>query len=158
MICRLTGSIRLDQDTSQQTNPEQFDPEEELRDYGSLAINLPVFCVSSRTYQSFRSPVRRGEVQIPGFDTPEATEIPQLISHAKKLTETRRTQASNRFLNGFLQNINSLYLWVTQGQDELELADEETQAQVDSIKSSLVGLEKVYRPRPYRHIFLMSCR
>ncbi|RYO85874.1 hypothetical protein DL762_005021 [Monosporascus cannonballus] len=83
---------KLDEEFSQQPNPESFDPEDEQRDYGSLATGLPVFCISSRAYQSLSNLSDNGN-QMLGFESPETTEIPQLIEHAKKLTESRRAQA-----------------------------------------------------------------
>lgn len=112
------------------------------RDYDSLANNLPVFCVSSKGYQSLLNLDRDGNL-ILGFESPEATEIPQLIVHAKKLTESRRAYACVQFLNGLLQNMISLRLWVTEDEDEVILTDEEKQAQIDQVKAALVSLEKV---------------
>lgn len=119
-----------------------FDPEEELRDYDDLADKLPVFCVSSRAYQSLCG-IIQPRIETPGFEDAEATEVPQLISHAKKLTEIRRAHACVQFLNDFLQNMNSLHLWVMQDDNEIHLTDMEKQAQVDNVKSALVTLENV---------------
>ncbi|RYP45152.1 hypothetical protein DL768_008470 [Monosporascus sp. mg162] len=123
------GLKELDEEFSQQANPESFDPEDEQRDYGSLAAGLPVFCISSRAYQSL-SNLSDNENPMLGFESPETTEIPQLIEHAKRLTESRRTQAYGQFLNSFLQNMNSLYIWVSQDEGEVQLTDEEKQAQL----------------------------
>ncbi|RYP90460.1 hypothetical protein DL770_003433 [Monosporascus sp. CRB-9-2] len=134
------GLKELDEEFSQQANPESFDPEDEQRDYGSLAAGLPVFCISSRAYQSL-SNLSDNENPMLGFESSGATEIPQLIEHAKRLTESRRTQAYGQFLNSFLQNMNSLYIWVSQDEGEVQLTDEEKQAQVDNVKAAL-GFEK----------------
>ncbi|RYP81934.1 hypothetical protein DL769_001778 [Monosporascus sp. CRB-8-3] len=130
------GLKELDEEFSQQANPESFDPEDEQRDYGSLATGLPVFCISSRAYQAL-SNLSDNENPMLGFESSEATEIPQLIEHAKKITESRRSQAYGQFLNSFLQNMNSLYIWVSQDEGEVQLTDEEKQAQIDNVKAAL---------------------
>ncbi|RYP15066.1 hypothetical protein DL765_005960 [Monosporascus sp. GIB2] len=130
------GLKELDEEFSQQANPESFDPEDEQRDYDSLATGLPVFCISSLAYQSLSNLSDNGN-PMRGFESPEATEIPQLIEHAKKLTENRRAQAYGQFLNSFLQNMNSLYIWVSQDEGDVQLTDEEKQAQVDNVKAAL---------------------
>ncbi|RYP69257.1 hypothetical protein DL771_006225 [Monosporascus sp. 5C6A] len=130
------GLKELDEEFSQQANAESFDPDDEQRDYGSLARGLPVFCISSRAYQSLSNLSGNGNPML-GFESSEATEIPQLIEHAKKLTESRRAQAYGQFLNSFLQNMNSLYIWLSQDEGEVQLTDEEKQAQVDNVKAAL---------------------
>lgn len=107
-----------------------------------MANKLRVFCVSSRAYQSLCGLVRTRTPCL-GLETREATGIPQLISHAKTLTESQRTHTCVQFLNDLLQNMNSLRLWAVQDNDEICLTDEEKQAQVDSVKSALMALEKV---------------
>ncbi|RYP01889.1 hypothetical protein DL764_006036 [Monosporascus ibericus] len=130
------GLKELDDEFSQQANPESFDPEDEQRDYRSLAAGLPVFCISSRAYQSLPN-LSDNQNPMLGFESSEATEIPQLIEHAKRLTESRRTQAYGQFLSSFLQGMNSLYIWVSQDEGEVQLTDEEKQAQVENVKAAL---------------------
>ncbi|RYP36810.1 hypothetical protein DL767_003200 [Monosporascus sp. MG133] len=135
------GLKELDQEFSQQLNPESFDPEEEQRDYDSLAKRLPVFCISSRAYQSLCG-LFDNKDRVPGFEDYKATEMPQLIEHTKKLTESRRAHTYAQFLNSFLQTMNSLHIWISQDGGGIQLTDEEKQAHVDNIKAALLSLEK----------------
>lgn len=46
----------LDQENGEEDDPDNFDPDEDMRDYKEVAESLPVFCVSSRAYQKFVDP------------------------------------------------------------------------------------------------------
>ena len=45
------GIKELDQENAEEEDPDNFDPEEDIRDYDEVARTLPVFCVSSKAYQ-----------------------------------------------------------------------------------------------------------
>lgn len=45
------GIRELDQENAEEEDPDNFDPQGEIRDYDEVARTLPVFCVSSRAYQ-----------------------------------------------------------------------------------------------------------
>jgi DNA repair exonuclease SbcCD ATPase subunit len=45
------GIREMDNEIQEEENPDNFDPEDEVRDYQQVAESLPVFCVSSRAYQ-----------------------------------------------------------------------------------------------------------
>lgn len=45
------GIKEMDIETQEEENPDDFDPEDEIRDYEKVAQSLPVFCVSSRAFQ-----------------------------------------------------------------------------------------------------------
>ncbi|CAJ2506164.1 Uu.00g002940.m01.CDS01 [Anthostomella pinea] len=135
------GLKELDQDSSQGENPAACDPEHEVRDYNQVARSLPVFCVSSRAYQEKCGRLDT-EDQFEGFETPETTEIPQLIAHAKKSTEARCISNDKAFLNDLLQVLNSLFIWSSKSDFEIPLTDEEKKDEMASVKFALVGLEK----------------
>lgn len=104
-------SIReLDRDIAQ--HKPDFDPNIDERDYDALAKSLAVFCVSSRAYQVLQGRFA-GEQLIPGFRTPEHTEITQLQAHCIKSTEAERRRNSNQYLNNLDQLLNSLRLWAS---------------------------------------------
>jgi hypothetical protein len=65
-------------ENAMEEDEENFNPEEELRDYDEVAKSLPVFCVSSRAYQKLCGRLQKDE-KVPGFKTPEETEVSRLI-------------------------------------------------------------------------------
>lgn len=73
------GIKELDQENAAEEEDENFDPDEELRDYEEVARSLPVFCVSSRAYQKLSGRLQR-EAPVPGFSAPEETEVSRSLS------------------------------------------------------------------------------
>lgn len=92
------------------SDPDNFDPTQDARDYDQVARNLPVFCVSSRAYQKLEGRFKKDK-DVPGFEDAEQTEIPQLQAHCKKLTVNGRQAGCRRFLNSLTQLLTSLGLW-----------------------------------------------
>jgi hypothetical protein len=76
------GIKELDMENAMEEDEENFNPEEELRDYDEVAKSLPVFCVSSRAYQKICGRLQKDE-EVPGFKTAEETEVSRLI-HSKR--------------------------------------------------------------------------
>jgi Dynamin family len=103
------GIKELDHEVAEETDAPNFNPEVDFRDYDEVAESLPVFCVSSRAYQKLQGRFRK-EANVPGFQTIEETEIPQLQAHCKKLTEASRRRNCQRLLNGIDQLFNTLRL------------------------------------------------
>ena len=106
------GIKELDQELAAERNEENFNPDDELRDYEQVASSLPVFCVSSRAYQKLQGRLAK-DAPVPGFRTVEETEIPQLQAHCRKITEAGRKTNSQRFLTNLNQLTNSLHLWAS---------------------------------------------
>lgn len=106
------GIKELDQENAAEENPDAFDPDEELRDYGEVASALPVFCVSSRAYQKLSGRLRK-DGGVNGFTSLSQTEIPQLQAHCRKLTEAGRLQDCRVFLNNLSRLLTSLSLWAS---------------------------------------------
>ncbi|KAG4025453.1 hypothetical protein MFRU_058g00360 [Monilinia fructicola] len=104
------GIKELDNINAEEEDEENFDPEDEIRDYEAVARSLPVFCVSSRAYQQLNGRLQK-DAKIPGFRHVEETEIPQLKAHCKKLTEASRSANCRRFLNSLVQIVLSISLW-----------------------------------------------
>ncbi|OKL63903.1 hypothetical protein UA08_00258 [Talaromyces atroroseus] len=103
------GIEELDHELAEEVDASNFNPEIDVRDYDEVAKALPVFCVSSRAYQKLQGRFQK-EAHVPGFQTIEETEIPQLQAHCKRLTEASRKRNCQRFLNGVDQFFNSLRL------------------------------------------------
>ncbi|CZR50756.1 uncharacterized protein PAC_00630 [Phialocephala subalpina] len=134
------GIRELDQEAAQEEDPDQFDPEKELRDYDEVANSLPVFCVSSRAYQKVQGRLQRDK-DVPGFRSAEETEVPQLQGHCKKLTEAGRASNCRVFLTNLCQFLNSLGLWATNDGTGLKLTDTQLAAETRFLKTRLQTLE-----------------
>jgi hypothetical protein len=136
------GIKELDQENAAEEDEENFNPDEDLRDYDEVAQSLPVFCVSSRAYQKLCGRlVKDGDV--PGFRTLEETEIPQLQAHCRKLTEGGRIQTCRTFLLNLCQQLNTFSFWAADDGTGLQLSDEEKRKQVNYLGKRLKELEKV---------------
>jgi GTPase SAR1 family protein len=106
------GIRELDQENVAEENPDEFDPEEDFRDYDKVASSLSVFCVSSRAYQKLSGRLQK-DGDINGFTTLSQTEIPQLQAHCRKLTEAGRQEGCRTFLNSLSRLLTSLSLWAS---------------------------------------------
>jgi regulator of replication initiation timing len=73
------GIKELDQENAAEEDEENFNPDEELRDYDEVARSLPVFCVSSRAYQKLCGRMQK-DGSVPGFKTPEETEVSAFVT------------------------------------------------------------------------------
>ncbi|EME89341.1 uncharacterized protein MYCFIDRAFT_10329, partial [Pseudocercospora fijiensis CIRAD86] len=104
------GVRELDMETAEEEDPDNFDPEIDIRDYEKVAESLPVYCVSSRAYQKLSGRLKRDN-DVPGFTDIKETEIPALQAHCKKLTEAGRQATCSRFLNSVKQLLTSLQIW-----------------------------------------------
>jgi hypothetical protein len=60
------GIKELDQENAAEEDEDNFNPDEELRDYDKVAESLPVFCVSSRAYQKMSGRLAKDD-GVPGF-------------------------------------------------------------------------------------------
>jgi ribosome biogenesis GTPase A len=135
-----SGIRELDHELAEETDASNFNPDVDVRDYDKIAQSLPVFCVSSRAYQKLSGRFQK-EATVPGFQTVEETEVPQLQAHCKKLTEASREANSRRFLNTLDQLLNSLRL-VTSS-DGLQVTDKQKAARAAIVESAYNQLDKV---------------
>ncbi|EAW12439.1 uncharacterized protein ACLA_064100 [Aspergillus clavatus NRRL 1] len=136
------GVKELDQELAEEEDAANFNPDVDARDYDKVAQSLPVFCVSSRGYQKLQGRLRK-EADIPGFQTVEETEIPQLQAHCKKLTEVSRESNSRRFLNSLNQLLNSLRLWSSPDRHGSHLTDAQKARQSTMIQDKIQKLESI---------------
>ena len=136
------GVKELDQELAEEEDAANFNPDIDARDYVEVAKSLPVFCVSSRGYQRLRGRLRK-EADVPGFQSVEETEVPQLQAHCKKLTEVSREANSRRFLNSLSQLLNSLRLWSSPDGDGSHLTDGEKTKQNTMVQNKIQKLESV---------------
>ncbi|GIJ86574.1 hypothetical protein Asppvi_005463 [Aspergillus pseudoviridinutans] len=136
------GVKELDQELAEEEDAANFNPDVDARDYDQVAKSLPVFCVSSRGYQKLRGRLRK-EADVPGFQSVEETEVPQLQAHCKKLTEVSREANSRRFLNSLSQLLNSLRLWSSPAGDGSHLTDSEKARQNTMVQNKIQKLESV---------------
>jgi hypothetical protein len=135
------GIKELDQENAAEEDEENFNPDEELRDYDQVASSLPVYCVSSRAYQKLCGRLQK-DSDVPGFKTLEETEIPQLQAHCKKLTEAGRIQSCKNFLLDLNRLLNTFSLWACDDGNGLKLSDDQKRSQVAYLNGRLEQLEK----------------
>lgn len=69
-----TGIKELDMENAEEEDEENFNPDEDIRDYDAVARSLPVFCVSSRAYQQLNGRLKK-DAKIPGFRNVQETEV-----------------------------------------------------------------------------------
>ncbi|EED18160.1 conserved hypothetical protein [Talaromyces stipitatus ATCC 10500] len=134
-----SGIRELDHELAEETDASSFNPDVDVRDYDKVAQSLPVFCVSSRAYQKLQGRFQK-EANVPGFQTIEETEVPQLQAHCKKLTEASREANSRRFLNNLDQLLNSLRLLASS--DSLQVTDKQKATRAAIVESTYNQLDK----------------
>jgi hypothetical protein len=134
---------RLDQENAAEEDEANFDPEVDLRDYDAVAASLPVFCVSSRAFQKLSGRLQKDDFNGGGFQSVDDTEIPQLQSHAKKLTEAGRAANSRRFLNSLMQLLNSMTMWASDDGTGSNLSDAEKSKEDMRLRKQLQAMEQV---------------
>ncbi|KAK4236644.1 hypothetical protein C8A03DRAFT_16733 [Achaetomium macrosporum] len=136
------GIKELDQENAAEEDEANFDPEVDLRDYNAVAESLPVFCVSSRAFQKLSGRLQKDDFNAGGFQSVDDTEIPQLQSHAKKLTETGRAANSRRFLNNLMQLLNSMTMWASDDGTGSNLSDAERAREETRLRKRLLKMEQ----------------
>ncbi|MCJ1387289.1 hypothetical protein MMC18_000130 [Xylographa bjoerkii] len=134
------GMKELDQEIAAEDDEENFNPEADIRDYDEVARSLPVFCVSSRGYQKLQGRLKK-DPAVPGFQSLEQTEIPQLQAHCKQLTVAGRTAACKRFMTNISQLLNSLNLWASNDGTGAYLTPEQRAKEAKFLQKSLENLE-----------------
>ncbi len=135
------GIKELDQENAAEEDEENFNPDEELRDYDEVARTLPVYCVSSRAYQKLCGRMVKDQA-VAGFTRKEETEIPQLQAHCKKLTESGRTVTCRQFLNALNQLLISVRLWASSNRKASHLSSAHRRAEAEFVLEELAKLEK----------------
>jgi hypothetical protein len=113
-----------------------------MRDYAEVAASLPVFCVSSTAYQTLSGRFR-GDGDVPGFDNKDITEIPKLQQHAILMTEKARANAAKKFLNAFVERLNSLSIWARDMNTQVLLSDGEKKVEMAYLQGVTDQLLKV---------------
>lgn len=136
------GIKELDQELAVEDDEEHFDPSIEIRDYDEVARSLPVFCVSSRGYQKLQGRLRQ-DPTVSGFKAIEETEMPQLQTHCRQLTEKGRTASCKRFLNNLSQLLNSMSLWASSDGTGRDLTEHQKAKEASVLQGSLKKLESV---------------
>jgi hypothetical protein len=135
------GIKELDQENAAEEDEDNFNPDEEIRDYDEVAEALPVFCVSSRAYQKMCGRLAKDDA-VPGFNTPEETEVPQLQAHCKKLTEAGRVQSTRVFLRSLCQQLTTFTLWASNDGRGVKMTDDDKRRQHNYVQRRLEELEK----------------
>lgn len=134
------GIKELDQENAIEEDEENFNPDEDLRDYDAVARSLPVYCVSSKAYQKICGRMKK-DAMPGGFKTKDETEIPKLQAHCKQLTEASRIAKCHGFFNKLHQLFNSLIVWSSQDGTGLKLTDAQHQAESNWLNKKLRTLE-----------------
>jgi hypothetical protein len=86
------GIKELDQENAEEEDAENFNPEEDARDYDAVAKSLPVFCVSSRAYQQMNGRLKH-DATIPGFRDIEQTEV--CCNHSSRKESTTNVRCTD---------------------------------------------------------------
>ncbi|KIK65342.1 hypothetical protein GYMLUDRAFT_70455 [Collybiopsis luxurians FD-317 M1] len=105
-----TGLKELDDELAEKKDPDNFDPNVNLRNYD--AINLPVFTCSSRDYVRLTNQVK-GDGEPTCFSDKTSTGIPDLQAWCHTLTIASRTRAVKNFYNLLKTFATSISLFVS---------------------------------------------
>lgn len=100
----------------------------------SLRDNLPVFCVSSRGYQTLSG--RMMEDGVKGYSHASQTEIPALQKHCKRLATLQFERDSEKFIKSMEQYLGKLRTWST---PPMELSSGQKRAQREAMSKTISG-------------------
>lgn len=117
----------IDHDLAYKANAEHFNPDETLRDYGSLRQELPVFCISARAYQKSLG----GSDHVKGFPGKDHSGIPQLQEHCGALALKARASTCDQFLMSLSELLNSLIIFSGHGTLGIETSTKQIKKQRD---------------------------
>lgn len=123
------------------------------RDYEELKRLLPVFCVSSESYQILQGKFGRRRTKV-HIQTESDTEIPQLIEHLIKVVTVDRHEICLRILNELKTAINSIHIWAVQDGDTKEVTEEQASNVSSGFNSKLGELTQV----SFELIMSKNCR
>ncbi|KAK2011638.1 tat pathway signal sequence [Colletotrichum eremochloae] len=104
------GFKELEEESASDDNDVFFD--RPPVDYEKIKANLPVFCISSRTYQKLNGTMRNEEISTSGFKDADDTGIPDLQAHAQKLTESDRNARCRQILTKLHSLLTSISCWL----------------------------------------------
>jgi hypothetical protein len=79
---------------------------------------------------------------VPGFEKPEETEMPQLQTHCRKLTEAGRIHTARTFLLSLCQQLTTFTLWASDDGTGLKMSADDKRKQVKYLDKRLGELEK----------------
>lgn len=150
----INGVKEVDEDFTQPDGAP--DPLAKQRDYDEVGRSLPVFCVSSKAYQTLRKKTKR-ETRFDGFRTVDDSEIPLLQKHAMELPKQRRIHAHKTFLHEFCGLLGSLSDWANKGSSEAgvqRMSEQDEALEKAYLRMAVKELEKVCRLTPHRKSIL----
>lgn len=119
----------------EEEDPDNFDPMETTRDYGKLADQIKVFCVSSRAFQKLSGRLRNDLTANLGFDNVEETGIPSLRRHAASTTEQSRFLHARHFLSELGRIVQSMALWCHASTDDVIQAEQQLAQQAALVRA-----------------------
>ncbi|KAH9951114.1 hypothetical protein B0H21DRAFT_353427 [Amylocystis lapponica] len=118
-----TGLKEFDDDEALQNDGENFDPDEDQRDYDM--IDLPVFACSSRDYIFLNE--NNGSGQPACFSRIEDTGIPDLQKWCRQLPVTSRNRIVHTFLERLKNFASTVYTYVQSFNTDPALQDDREQ-------------------------------
>ncbi|EFQ34106.1 tat pathway signal sequence [Colletotrichum graminicola] len=107
------GRKELEKESASDENDAFFKDEKHTPDYEKIKADLPVFCISSRTYQKLNGMMRNEDISTSGYRDADDTGIPSLQAHAQKLTESGRNARCRYILTKLHALLTSIACWVT---------------------------------------------
>jgi GTPase SAR1 family protein len=135
------GIKELDQECAEEEDEDNFNPDADVRDYEQVAQSLPVFCVSSRAYQTLSGHFQQ-DGKIRGFQEVDQTELPQLKEHCMRMTVNNRIASSRMFLENLTRMLLSMSLWSSNDGSGVKLSNEEKEQERKILGRRLLELEK----------------
>lgn len=115
---------------------EEFNPDDDTKDYDKVAEDFPVFCVSARGYQSLKGRMPKDKA-VSSFGSIEETGIPMLQKHCITTTEAVQVATHHRFLVNLSQLLNSLIMWASSDSLGTEMTEEQKAIQERNLAANL---------------------
>lgn len=134
---------RLDDELlAEQAQSDGQPPEVADIDYERIGRDLPVYCISSRSYQQLRGRMKKDR-RVAGFTTLEETEVPGLQRHTLEFAAAVQDGYFKSHLNEICRFLRGIDLFLAGDEATLKISDAERQEECEFLEKAVGKLRKV---------------
>ncbi|KAF4817083.1 Nuclear GTPase SLIP-GC [Colletotrichum siamense] len=126
---------------AEQAQSDGQPPEVADIDYERIGRDLPVYCISSRSYQQLRGRMKKDR-RVAGFTTLEETEVPGLQRHTLEFAATVQDGYFKSHLNEICRLLRGIDLFLAGDEATLKMSDAERQEECKFLEKAVGKLRK----------------
>ncbi|CAI0648350.1 unnamed protein product [Colletotrichum noveboracense] len=126
---------------AEQAQSDGQPPEVADIDYERIGRDLPVYCISSRSYQQLRGRMKKDR-RVAGFTTLEETEVPGLQRHTLEFAAAVQDGYFKSHLNEICRLLRGIDLFLAGDEATLKMSDAERQEECKFLEKAVGKLRK----------------